>query len=83
MAFRLSVDRGYCPPTDAERAIAHLEAAGLPTTTDVDPERLAARMRHDKKGGVLILSRGIGQAFVDRTVSPEELGTFLARDIRR
>jgi 3-dehydroquinate synthase len=64
MAFRLSVERGLCPAQDAERAIAHLEAGGLPTATRLDPARLAARMRHDKKGGALVLTRGIGKAFL-------------------
>jgi 3-dehydroquinate synthase len=64
MAFRLSVERGLCPVEDAERAIGHLEAVGLPTTTDVAAGRLAARMRHDKKGGARVLTRGIGKAFL-------------------
>ena len=33
-----------------------------PTST---PDRLAARMAHDKKDGALVLTRGIGQAFLD------------------
>ena len=66
MAFRLSVERGYCPAEDAERAIAHLDAVGLPTGTDIDRVRLEARMRHDKKGGALVLTRGIGRAFLER-----------------
>ena len=65
LAFRLSVDRGLCPAADADRAIAHLAAMGLPTATDMDPARLAARMAHDKKDG-LILTRGIGRAFFER-----------------
>ena len=65
MAFRLSVERGLCLPEDAERAIAHLHSVGLPTSTDVDPARLAERMAHDKKGTGLILTRGIGRAFLD------------------
>ena len=64
MAFELSVERGLCPPADAARAIAHLAAVGLPVTTDVAPARLAARMAHDKKGGALVLTRGIGRAFL-------------------
>jgi 3-dehydroquinate synthase len=64
MAFRRSVERGLCPAADAERAIAHLDSVGLPTATDVAPDRLAARMRHDKKGGALVLTRGIGRAFL-------------------
>jgi 3-dehydroquinate synthase len=66
MAFRRSVDRGFCPAGEADRAIAHLESVGLPTNTDVPAERLAERMRHDKKGGALVLTRGIGQAFLGR-----------------
>jgi 3-dehydroquinate synthase len=66
MAFRRSVEDGLCPAQEAERAIAHLESVGLPTSTDVDPERLAARIRHDKKGGVRVLTRGIGKAFLGR-----------------
>jgi 3-dehydroquinate synthase len=64
MAFELSVARGLCPPEDAARAIAHLAAAGLPVRTDVEPARLAERMAHDKKGGALVLTRGIGKAFL-------------------
>jgi 3-dehydroquinate synthase len=64
MALRLSVERGLCPAGDAERAIAHLASVGLPTSTDIDPSRLAARMAHDKKGAALVLTRGIGRAFL-------------------
>jgi 3-dehydroquinate synthase len=64
MVLRLSVERGLCPAGDAERAIAHLAAVGLPTRTALDPARLAARMAHDKKGAALVLTRGIGRAFL-------------------
>jgi 3-dehydroquinate synthase len=66
-AFRRSVERGLCPAEDSERAIAHLQAVGLPTETDVPAGRLAERMRHDKKGGARVLTRGIGKAFLART----------------
>lgn len=66
MAFRLSVERGLCPAGDAARAIAHLDAVGLPTATDADPAAIAARMAHDKKDG-LVLTRGIGRAFFQRS----------------
>ncbi|MEA3065364.1 MAG: 3-dehydroquinate synthase [Sphingomonadales bacterium] len=66
MAFRRSVERGLCPAEDAERAIGHLESVGLPIATDVPADRLAERMRHDKKGGALVLTRGIGRAFLGR-----------------
>jgi 3-dehydroquinate synthetase len=64
MALRLSVERGLCPAEDAERAIAHLESVGLPVDSPIDPARLAERMAHDKKGGALVLVRGIGKAFL-------------------
>jgi 3-dehydroquinate synthase len=64
MAFELSVARGLCPPAEAARAIAHLRSVGLPVRTDLDPARLAERMAHDKKGGALVLTRGIGRAFL-------------------
>jgi 3-dehydroquinate synthase len=70
MAFRLSVERGLCPAADSERAIRHLESVGLPTATDVPSDRLAERMRHDKKGGTLVLSRGIGRASVEPGTGP-------------
>jgi 3-dehydroquinate synthase len=65
MAFRISVERGLCPPKDSERAIGHLEAVGLPISTNMDPARLEARMRHDKKGSARVLTRGIGRAFLE------------------
>ncbi|MGZ8997344.1 MAG: 3-dehydroquinate synthase family protein [Allosphingosinicella sp.] len=64
MAFERSVEAGLCPEGDASRAIVHLGERGLPTRTELDPARLAARMRHDKKDGALILTRGIGRAFL-------------------
>ncbi|HET9429096.1 MAG TPA: 3-dehydroquinate synthase family protein [Allosphingosinicella sp.] len=68
MAFNMSVDLGYCLAADAKRAVKHLEESGLPTATEVDPRRLAARMRHDKKEGALVLTHGIGRAFLARGI---------------
>jgi len=70
MAFELSVRKGLCPHADAQRAIEHLRVAGLPTATDVEPDRLAARMRHDKKDGALVLTRGIGRGFLATGIAP-------------
>jgi 3-dehydroquinate synthase len=66
-AFRRSVELHHCPAEEAERAIGHLKAVGLPTETEVPAERLEARMRHDKKSGARVLTRGIGQAFLSLT----------------
>lgn len=87
LAFQLSAARGLCEPQVADRVATHLQACSLPTSLsslalDCDARRLAEHMRHDKKneGGrlKLILARGIGEAFVDDSVTFDELVTFLA-----
>ncbi|HEY1605545.1 MAG TPA: 3-dehydroquinate synthase [Allosphingosinicella sp.] len=86
LAFRFSAERGLCPPDEAERAIRHLAAAGLPTRLEAGtPESLVAHIRADKKasGGRVpfILARGIGKAFVDNSVALDEVEAFLAREL--
>jgi len=78
LAFATSVRLGHCAAADAARATRHLAAIGLPTRLDLgrgerfDPDRLLGHMQKDKKvadGRIgFVLSRGIGTAFVDRTV---------------
>ena len=86
LAFLFSAGRGLCQPEDAARVIAHLKRAGLPTSieetgVDASPADLVQLMLRDKKasGGALtlILVRGIGAAFVERDINPEEVTTFL------
>jgi 3-dehydroquinate synthase len=84
LAFRFSAARGLCGEADAARVSAHLEAVGLPTRLDgIDAPgaALAVHMAHDKKasGGRVpfILARGIGEAFVDRSVSLDDVASFL------
>ena len=88
LAFQLSVEIGLCPDGDAKRAINHLRSVGLPTMlTDVGisgrGSDLAPLMAKDKKadaaGLKLILTRGIGQAFVSRDITAKQLGDFLSR----
>jgi shikimate kinase / 3-dehydroquinate synthase len=88
LAFRLSVRLGLCPGGDAERAIAHLAAIGLPAEMHMLNRRLSAarligHMQRDKKmrDGRLafVLVRGIGQAFTSRDV-PAEAVEQLLRD---
>ena len=88
LAFQLSVELGLCPNGDAGRAINHLRSAGLPTMlADLGlsgrGDALAPLMAKDKKadteGLKLVLTRGIGQAFVSRAVSTDQLGDFLSR----
>jgi 3-dehydroquinate synthase len=90
LAFRLSARLGLCPPADAGRVAAHLDAVGLPTRIaalglQCPASRLVAHMQHDKKksGGTLpfILARGIGQAFVARDVALPDVEALLADDL--
>jgi 3-dehydroquinate synthase len=93
LAFTYSVERGLCAGDDAARAEAHFEAVGLPTEIAAipgdkpTPGELLRLMAQDKKvkGGklVLVLVRGIGQAFVESDVSMEQLTDFLKRECAR
>ncbi len=87
MAFDLSVQRGHCPPEDADRVRRHLAAVGLPTGfADLAPrhwdvERLIDHMGRDKKvsGGriTFVLVRGIGQAYLEGAVELDEVRALL------
>ena len=84
LAFRFSAERGLCAADEAERVAAHLEAVGLPTRSAIGtPRSLVAHMAQDKKksGGRVpfILTRGIGEAFVDKSVELAEVEEFLGR----
>jgi 3-dehydroquinate synthase len=82
LAFRFSARRGLCPPDQAERVVAHLDAIGLPTRPMIGtPRSLVSHMAHDKKASAgrvpFILARGIGEAFVDQSVELSEVEDFL------
>jgi len=86
LALRFSAERALCGVDAAERVTAHFEAVGLPTRLEgVSAERLVERMAGDKKasGGrvAFVLTRGIGEAFVDRSVEPGEVEEFLKREM--
>jgi 3-dehydroquinate synthase len=92
LAFEFSARRGLIPKPDADRAIAHLAAVGLPTHVRVVPglnwpgiDSMMDLISQDKKvkRGQLtfILVRGIGQAFVTRDVEAAEVRTFLAEKL--
>ncbi|WP_219893215.1 3-dehydroquinate synthase [Aquisediminimonas profunda] len=91
LAFRFSARQGLCSAQDAERVSAHLRAVGLPDGLDSSGVKatgaeLVQHMLHDKKmsGGTLpfILARGIGQAYVDKSVSLAEVTEFLDVEAR-
>jgi len=86
LAFDFSASRGLCDSAEAKRVRAHLAASGLPVDLakigiKASGKRLVEHMMHDKKksGGRIpfILARGIGQAFVDKTVELGEVEAFL------
>ena len=86
LAHAFSAHLGLAPADDTQRVVAHLAAAGLPTTLAEaglggQGQRLIGPITHDKKadasGIVLILTRGIGQAFVAKGVDEAALSQFL------
>ncbi len=90
-AFRFSERLGLCPPGSAARVEAHLKAVGLPTTVASIRQHLPGTgglidmMRQDKKasGGKItfILVKGIGNAYIDKTVDEGVLKDFLENEL--
>jgi 3-dehydroquinate synthase len=90
LAFTYSLEQGLCAPDDAARVENHFRAVGLPTEIAAIPGdtpttgELLRLMAQDKKvtGGklVLVLARGIGQAFIENDVSVEQMTDFLKRE---
>lgn len=87
LAFGYSAAHGLCPVHDAVRVAAHWQAVGLPdglaaAGITASAERLVDHMRHDKKasGGHVpfLLARGVGQTYLDKQVSLEDVRSFLA-----
>ncbi len=91
LAFEFSARRGLLPMAEAERAIRHFVAVGLPTRiSDVpgkapDAERLMTLIAQDKKVArgklTFILARGIGNAFVAKDVDAADVRAFLAEKL--
>ncbi|HEV7691207.1 MAG TPA: 3-dehydroquinate synthase [Hyphomonadaceae bacterium] len=90
MAMRYSVDIGECSGQDAKRAESLLNALGLATRIadlkggPYKPDELLAHMAHDKKARngrlTLILSRGIGKAYIQRDVDTGPILKFLEKE---
>ncbi len=78
LAYSLSARMGLCPRGDVERVRRHFALVGLPTSLGeigerpMDPASLLAHMAQDKKvragRGTFVLARGIGKAFLSRSV---------------
>ena len=91
LAARYSARRNYVSDEDAERVADAISAAGLPSEIAAlglraDGRTLVAHMLHDKKmdAGVLpfVLLRGIGEAFLDKEVSLQDVAEFLDEELR-
>ena len=91
LAHGFSARLGLAPSQDTGRIAQHLRAAGLPTRlADIagelpDTDYLMDAIAQDKKvvRGALtfILTRGIGQAFIEKNVDPTAVRAYL-EDIR-
>ena len=91
-AFRFSHHLGLCAATDVARVEAHLSACGLPTRIgeiagfDSGAGAILDAMAQDKKveRGALtfILVRGIGEAFVAKSVGADEVRRFLEHELQ-
>jgi 3-dehydroquinate synthase len=92
MAMRYSVELGQCSGQDATRAEKLLNALGLGTRIrdlnggPYSADELLAHMAHDKKARngklTLILSRGIGQAYIQRDADLTPLKIFLSKEVQ-
>jgi len=91
LAARFSARRGLMPMAEAKRIAAHIAAVNLPADIralglNVSGEQLAAHMLHDKKvdAGQLafLLLRGIGEAFLTKDATLEEVSAFLSDELQ-
>ncbi|WP_373236359.1 3-dehydroquinate synthase [Cohaesibacter celericrescens] len=87
LAHEFSAQLGLCDPAITDRVVAHLQTVGLPTHIGAIPGQLPKvdllmdYIAQDKKvsRGALtfILTRGLGQSFVEKDVDPSVLRAFL------
>jgi 3-dehydroquinate synthase len=89
IALRYSAHRSLCSVIDANRVTAHLDAVGLPSGLHgfkALGQQFVDHMLHDKKmsAGTLpfILAKGIGAAFVDKSVVLDDVAAFLDSEQR-
>jgi len=88
LAFAFSAELGLCRSADGDRVRVHLQAVGLPTSlADLELGAQAGgifdALLSDKKstasGVTLILTEGIGKAFVAKSIELQRLSDFLNR----
>ncbi|WP_406604030.1 3-dehydroquinate synthase [Bartonella gliris] len=91
LAHQFSAQLNLISPTLTQRVETHLKAVGLPTKLkDIpgklpDAEALMTLIAQDKKVSqnnlTFILTRGLGQSFIAKNVSPEAVLTFLKQKL--
>jgi len=87
MAFEYAQGLGLCPGQDVQRLRAHLRSVKMPTLADLptaitnDSKQLFTYMGQDKKNTKtdmkLILTRGIGKAFVEPKADQDSVLNYL------
>lgn len=92
LAARYSARRGLMPRASAEHVARHIADIGLPSSLpalgmDCDGAALVRHMLHDKKmdAGTLpfLLMKGIGQTYLDKQVSLDDVAQFLDEELVR
>ncbi|UNE54206.1 3-dehydroquinate synthase [Bartonella machadoae] len=91
LAHQFSTQLNLLDPSHTQRVATHLKAMGLPTQLKEipgelpDAKTLMALIAQDKKVSknslTFILTRGIGQSFIAKNVSPEAVLTFLEQKL--
>ncbi len=91
LAHLFSAEHGLAPHADAERLRHHLSSSGLPVALSEIPgpplvaEQLMHHIRQDKKVSrgrlTLVLTRGIGQAFIAGDIGEDALRQFLQHQL--
>lgn len=92
LAARYSARLSLMPKVSADRIARHLDTVGLRSNLaalalDCDGRTLVAHMLHDKKmdAGTLpfILMKGVGEAYLDKSVSLDDVALFLDEELAR
>ncbi|MBX9777337.1 MAG: 3-dehydroquinate synthase [Xanthobacteraceae bacterium] len=93
LAFEFSARRGLLAKAEADRAIGHIAAVGLPTrmgqieggapTLDQAMELIAQDKKVSRGKLTFILARGIGNAFVAKDVDAQDVRAFLADKLKQ
>jgi len=87
LAFEFSHDLGICPKEDVQRVRWHFEKLGMMTNPPfrITAEDMLKYMKKDKKNDDnqmnLILTKGIGKAFLCKNVDEEEIKSFLLKNL--